>query len=189
GDLAIEHIDTEEIISGLNSMFFDYKIKVPPNLLLLLKALIMIEGVGLELDPQYNIVKNIDPYARKLMMQRINPLRFKSDYLQSLMGLTKMAVGLPEDLSAIVSKIKAGKLHIEFEHKGLKPLLQKMEVVTNRMAFAMLLLAIILGSSWIIAARIPPFVNDISLLGVIGFSVAGLLALRLMYSIIRHGNF
>ena len=55
---TIDEIDGEEVIAALNSLFFDYKIKVPPNLLLLLKALVIIEGVGLMLDPKYDIIKS-----------------------------------------------------------------------------------------------------------------------------------
>ena len=188
-EISIEALDTDEVLRGLNSMFFDYKIKVPSNLLLLLKALIIIEGVGLELDPKYNIVKNVDPYARRLLLRKLDPKNLKTKVAKSLWDYGTFITNLPEDVSEILQKIKTGKIHVEFEHKGLQPLLDKIGIVTNRIAFTLLLSSLILGSSLIVIAKVPPFVNHVSLIGVIGFSISGLLALRLAYSIMKHGNF
>ncbi|MBT8232192.1 MAG: phosphotransferase [Bacteroidia bacterium] len=71
--ISIEDIDGNEVMKGLNSLFFDYKIKIPANLLLLLKALIIIEGVGLKLDPEYDIIQNIGPYVKRLIEKKIQP--------------------------------------------------------------------------------------------------------------------
>jgi ubiquinone biosynthesis protein len=187
--VSIDILDANEVMKGLNSLFFDYKIKIPSNLLLLIKAMLIIEGVGLELDPKYNIVRNIDPYARKLLMRKFIPEKFKEDFIKSFFDLSKLLTELPEDLTAIFKKIKKGKLHVQFEHKGLQPFLHKMEIVSNRISFTLLLSALIMGSSWIITAKIPPYVYNVSLIGFIGFVVSGLLAFRLVYSIIKHGNF
>ncbi len=188
-NVTIESLDTDEIFRGLNSLFFDYKIKIPSNLLLLIKAMLIIEGVGLELDPKYNIVKNIDPYASKLLLRKFIPKKLKSDLLKHILDSSKLFTDLPEDISEIIRKIKRGKLHLEFEHKGLEPLTQKMETVSNRISFTLLLSALILGSSWIVAAGIPPLIFNMSVLGFAGFVLSGLLAFRLLYSIIKHGNF
>ena len=190
GNLAIEAIDSDEVIRGLNSLFYDYKIRVPSNLLLLLKALIIIEGVGLELDPKYNIVKNIDPYAKRLLLRNLSPDRIKKNIIKSAGDINRFLADIPEDVADIIHKIKEGKLHVEFEHKGLDAFYEKMEIVSNRISFTLLLTALVLGSSIIVMAEIPPLVyNNISLLGFIGFVISGVFSLRLIYSIIKHGNF
>ncbi len=187
--MTLDQIEGQEIIEGLNAMFFAYKIKIPPNLLLLLKALVIIEGVGLFLDPHYNIIANIDPFVRRLVQHKYGPEKMARRAMKTLADLTQMAVGLPEDLETIVRKIREGKLRIEFEHKGLEGLYQKMDEVSNRMAITILLSALILGSSLIVLAEVPPYVGNIPALGFAGFVIAGLLALRLVISIWRHGKF
>ncbi len=187
-DMTINQLEGKEIIEGLNAMFFAYKIKIPPNLLLLLKALIIIEGVGLFLDPHYNIIANIDPYVRRLVRHKYGPKKLMRRAAKSLAALAQVTSELPEDLEAIIRKLREGKLRTEFEHKGLEGLYQKIDQASNRLAMAIMLAAIILGSSWLIQARIPPFVGQISALGFTGFVVAGLLALRLIIAIWRHGN-
>ncbi|MDX1939198.1 MAG: AarF/ABC1/UbiB kinase family protein [Saprospiraceae bacterium] len=134
-EMSIDQIEGAEVMEGLNRMFFKYKIRVPANLLLLLKALIIIEGVGLMLDPRYNIIKNIEPYVRRLLGKKYNPQKITKSVVKALGDLTRMAVSLPEDVEQIVHKLREGKLQIEFEHKGLEAFYQKMETVSNRIAF------------------------------------------------------
>lgn len=188
-EMSIDQIEGAEVMEGLNRMFFKYKIRVPGNLLLLLKALIIIEGVGLMLDPKYNIIKNIEPFVRKLLGKKYNPQKLTKSVIKALGDLTRMAVNLPEDVEQVVHKLREGKLQIEFEHKGLEPLYHKMETVSNRIAFTLLLVALIIGSSLIVIADVPPHVNHVPVLGFLGFVISGLLAVRLIISILRHGNF
>lgn len=188
-EMSIDQIEGAEVMEGLNRMFFKYKIRVPSNLLLLLKALIIIEGVGLMLDPKYNIIKNIEPFVRRLLGKKYNPQKLTKSVIKALGDLTRMAVNLPEDVEQVVHKLREGKLQIEFEHKGLEPLYHKMETVSNRIAFTLLLVALIIGSSLIVIADVPPHVNHVPVLGFLGFLISGLLAARLIISILRHGNF
>lgn len=188
-EMSIDQIEGAEVMEGLNRMFFKYKIRVPSNLLLLLKALIIIEGVGLMLDPKYNIIKNIEPFVRKLLGKKYNPQKLTKSVIKALGDFTRMAVNLPEDVEQVVHKLREGKLQIEFEHKGLEPLYHKMETVSNRIAFTLLLVALIIGSSLIVIADVPPHVNHVPVLGFLGFIISGLLAVRLIISILRHGNF
>jgi ubiquinone biosynthesis protein len=188
-DISIENIDGSEVMKGLNSLFYDYKIKIPSNILLLLKALIIIEGVGLKLDPQYDIIKNIGPFVQNLLLKKYNPKKVKNDFLYSIDELAAFLKDLPEDAREILYKVKTGKIHIEFEHKGLEPFYKNSEVVVNRLSFALLLVSLIIGSSIILAADIPPRVYNISLIGLVGFVLSGLFAIRLFFSIWKHGKF
>ncbi len=188
-EMSIDQIEGAEVMEGLNRMFFKYKIRIPANLLLLLKALIIIEGVGLMLDPKYNIVKNIEPFVRRLLSQKFNSKKITQSVVKTIGDLTRMAVNLPEDVEQVIHKLREGKLQIEFEHKGLEPLYRKMETISNRIAFTLLLTALIIGSSLIVIADVPPHVNHVPVLGFVGFLISGLLAIRLLISILRHGNF
>lgn len=187
--MSIEEIDGNEVMEGLNRMFFKYKIRVPSNLLLLLKALVIIEGVGLMLDPKYNIIKNIEPFVRRLLEKKYNPKRLTKGFFKAMEDVTRMALNLPEDMEAVIHKVREGKLHIEFEHRGLDKLYHKMEVISNRIAFTLLLSALIIGSSLIVIADVPPYVNHIPVIGFVGFIVAGILAFWLIVSILRHRKF
>ena len=188
-NITLDAIEGEEVIKALNSLFFDYKIKVPSNMLLLLKALVIIEGVGLMLDPKYNIIKNIEPFVRRLIQHKYAPSKISKSLFKSIGDFAALATSLPEDLQAVIKKVRQGKLHVEFEHTGLETFYKKMETISNRISFTLLLVALIIGSSILVIADVPPHINNIPALGFTGFVLAGFFAVRLIWSIWRHGDF
>ena len=79
-------------------------------------------------------------------------------------------------------------MRIEFEHHGLQALGAALDRVSNRIAFAIVLAALIVGSSLIVLSDIPPHWHDIPVIGLLGFLVAGIMGFWLLLSIIRHGR-
>ena len=77
---------------------------------------------------------------------------------------------------------------MDIEHKGLTPMLNTHEQISNRIVFAIVLASIVIGSSLIVLSKIPPLWNDIPVIGVVGFITAGLLGFWLLISILRHGK-
>ena len=187
--LSIGEIRMEELSEMLNLIFFKYKMKIPANLLLLLKVLVIVEGVGLKLDPDFNVVKNLKPYITKLWKIEFSPDKIKNNSMQYFGELFRLATNFPEDAQEIISKLKKGKLHIEFEHKGLEQMYKKMEIVSNRISVALVLSALLLSSSLLVYANMPPYIFNIPILGFLGFSIAGIVTLRLVWSIWQHENF
>ncbi len=188
-NIGLEEIDSNEIMAALNSLFFDYKIRIPSNLLLLLKALVIIEGVGLMLDPRYNIIQNIHPFVVRLFRRKYSPAKFTKRMTKTFGELSKLATSLPEDIEDIIEKIKKGKLHIEFEHRGLEPVDNALDVASKRISFALVLGALILGSSLLVIADVPPHIKNLPALGVFGFVISGILGLRWLLSIWKQGKF
>lgn len=181
--ITIENIDGNEVMRGLNSLFFDYKIKIPSNLLLLIKALVIIEGVGLKLNPDYDIIENIGPYVQRLLAKKYNPEKLQKELFRSIEDTTDLIKEMPSDIRDIVHKIKEGKLHVEIEHKGLAPFASSLNRTVNRLSFTLVIVALIIGSSLIVMAKVPPFYHDFPLIGIMGFATSALLILWLINAI------
>lgn len=177
---AIGAIDGNEVMRGLNSLFYDYKIQIPTNLLLLIKALIIIEGVGLQLDPKYDIIQNIGPYVKRLILKKYNPVKLRHELVDSIEDTTNLLKDLPQDIREILYKLKEGKLHIEIDHNGLGPFANSMGNSINRLSYTLVVMSLILASSIITLAKTPPLYHDISLIGIIGFGISILMALILI---------
>ena len=149
-----------------------------------------MDGVGRNLDPDFKAVENLKPYLGKIWKNEFSPKKMSQSALHSVVHLTRLLADFPEDAQDIIHKIKEGKLHIEFEHKGLDKFYRKMEITSNRLSVAIVLAALLMGSSLIIMAKTPPFIFEtIPLLGFIGFVIAGIVTLRLVFSIWNHENF
>lgn len=186
--MTLENIEGTEVMAAVNRLFFNYKIRIPPNMLLLIKALVIIEGVGLKLDPFYNIIENITPFVRRLLARKYHPAKLGRQAIRAAGDAVRLLTALPEDIMEVMRKVRQGRLHIEFEHTGLDPFYRSMDQVSNRLAFSILVAALILGSALLVIAHIPPYIYGISALGFGGFVISGILALRLIWAILKHGN-
>jgi len=179
--VSLEDIDGNEVMRGLNSLFFDYSIRIPSNLLLLIKALIIIEGVGLKLDPQYDIIQNIGPYVQRLLTRTFNPSKISKDVIKTFEDTTYLLQELPDDIREILRKVKEGKLHIEFEHKGLMPFGKELSGSIYHLSYAMIIVAALIASALLIIANVPPYYDDVPVSGIIGIGLSLVGILRLLY--------
>jgi len=158
---------------------------IKPNLYLMMKALGTIEGIAKMLDPGFNIMKQTEPFVRKIQEERMSPKRIAGDMVEVGTELIQLGREIPGEVRAIMKQAREGKLKIEFAHSGLEPLLNTYSRTTNRMVFAIVLAALIIGSSLVVLSGIPPKWHDIPLVGIVGFIMAGVIGFSLLISIVR----
>lgn len=184
----LEDIPLTEVLEKFRTIVLNYDLRIPADFFLLIKALSSMENNVRLLYPEVPLFDYLRPYAQKLIMKKMNPLRqLKSLYL-TLFDFGELLHSLPGDMRKIIQKLKHGSLKVEIEHKGLSELRVSLEEISNRISLSILIAAMIIGSSLIVNAKIPPFVNGIPILGLIGFIVAVILAIWLIVSIIRSGK-
>jgi len=186
--LPLRHINMGELLSRMVKLVVAYKVKLPPDMYLLLKALTTIEGVGSNLDPTFNMVKHTEPFARKLLKERLSARRFAKDVYLSAAEFSLLARDLPSEMREIIEQVKSGQARIEFEHRGLEPALKKGDQISNRIAFAIVLASLVIGSSLIVLAKTPPTWHGIPVIGILGFVGAGVMGFWLLISMLRHGR-
>ena len=164
-----------------------HRVRVPASLFLLLKTLTELENLSSALDPDFDVVAAAAPFVRWTAEQRLQPRRLLEDAVGAGQEALRLLRSAPGDLREILRQARRGKLLIEFEHKGLEPALSTLDRVTNRLAFAVLLGALLIGSALLLHAGAAQW-PGVSLLGLSGFVVAGLMALWLLSAILRHGR-
>ncbi len=165
-----------------------HKIRIPSDLYLLSKAMVIIEGVGENLDPNFDMVKLTRPFAQKLVRDKRSPGRLVRDIMNFGEGFYDSLRTVPRDLKTIFDKLKKGTLKVEFEHRGLENLITELDKVSNRIAFSVIVAAIIVGSSLIIQSDQGPHFLGYPLIGIIGYIIAGFMGLWLLVAILRSGR-
>ena len=179
-------------ISALLSEVFDivqkHRLTVPPNLSLMLKALVTVEGLGRTLYPEFDMVSEVRPYLRRIILRRYDPRRRFRDGLVLLEDLYRLAEEIPPGLIDILKKVRYGDLRVQFEHRNLERLIGEMNRSSNRIAAAMIIGALIVGSSLVVQTSIGPSLFGFPLLGVIGYLLASVLGLKLIWDIFRSRN-
>ena len=181
-------LEAGKILKDLLGLVSRHRLSFKPNLYQMLKALTTVEGVGLMLDPQLQLILLAQPFMRKIRLGRMQPGRIVEELSLTGSAYIHLLRDLPEDLRTILQQLRSGRMRLEFEHRGLKSLGSALDRVSNRIAFAIVLAALIVGSSLIVLSGIPPHWHGIPVIGLIGFLVAGIMGFWLLLSIIRHGR-
>jgi ubiquinone biosynthesis protein len=186
--LALRDFRIGEFLNRLIRLIIRNRLRMPPGFYLMLKAIVTLEGVSRRLDPDFDMVESLKPFARRAMRERLRPDRFVRDLYHGAMDLTPMLKELPAQARDIIGLVKRGKLRIEFQHQGLEPMLRMHERLMNRLVFSLVLAALIIGSSLVVLSGIPPAWHGVPVIGVAGFLSAGIVGFWLLVYIIRKGR-
>ncbi len=186
--LSLQRLDIQAVISSLLQMVRRHRIILPMNLALLGRMLAVASGVGQTLDPEFSIVDEAIPFVRSFLIGRADPRKSARKLLKTWRQYSEMLRSLPSNVEEIAAKLKKGELLVSLHHEGLTRLILEIDRSSNRLAFAMIVAALIIGSSLLVHLRQGPEIFGISALGLAGYLIAGLLGLWLVIAILRSGR-
>lgn len=185
---SLKEIRVGDLLQEFLGIISKHRLLIPADLYLMIKALTEMEGLGLKLDPDFDMVKKAKPYIRRIKLHRFNPGRIASEFLESGGDLVHLARTIPGELRDILSQFKQGEMKLGLEHRGIEDFMEELDRSSNRIAFALIISSLIVGSSLIITAGIGPYLFGLPFLGVIGFSIAGIFGIWLVIAIFRSGK-
>ena len=186
---SLAEIDPMQVIREAFQLIYSMNLQLPTRFLLLDKAIATLGSVGVDLYPDFNVFEVARPYARSLMLERFTPQRMAVRARKESLKLGAMALELPYQIHDILEEFRDGQIEIGFVHKGLDDLLNRLDVVFNRLVIAMVVAGGLIGSSLIgIFAKAGPHVLGINLISVIGFALSGLLGVWLLWGVVRSGR-
>lgn len=165
-----------------------HRLQLPTNLALLLKTLVMSEGMGVQLDPGFRLTAVMAPYAQRLLLRRFAPERLARLASASGLEAARLGVDLPGQARRILTDLERGTLQVGVRPSGLDPLLRHAERLVNRLIVGILAAAFIVGLANLMAvyhpfggaAWIGPFFAA-------GFSIAAVLGTILLWRVSRGG--
>jgi ubiquinone biosynthesis protein len=184
----LKELELGRLLHQLLEMLARHRLRVPPDLFLMIKALSTVEVLGRELDPDFNATDQAAPFIRRIQFERMHPKRIIGDMYDSGTDFLYLLKEIPGEVREILRQAKQGKVKMEFEHRGLEPMLSTHDRISNRLAFAIVLASLIIGSSLIVLSGIPPKWHEIPIIGLAGFLIAGVMGFWLLVSILRRGR-
>jgi ubiquinone biosynthesis protein len=187
-DIPLHEINTGRILNEFFEILSLYRIRFSPDLMLLAKALVTIEGVGRKLDPAFNMIVHLKPFMDKIVREKIGPAHISKEASRIFLSFATLFKNLPRDLQAFINRLNHNRFKIDLEHRGLDRLINDLDRSSNRLSFSMLIAALIIGSSLIMQTEKGPLLFGFPALGFIGYSIAGFLGLWLAIAILRSGR-
>jgi ubiquinone biosynthesis protein len=184
----LKDINLSKILSHLLELTSRNQLRIPPDLFLMMKALGTLEGVAAQLDPDFDLISQSAPFLEQVRLNRYHPERISGDMMRLGSELLDFLHRFPNDLLEIARLAKQKKLTVNIRHTGLAEMRATNDRTSNRISFAIVIAALLIGSAIIINSAIPPFVYGISLIGIIGFSAAAVMGIWLLIAILRKGR-
>lgn len=166
-----------------------HHLQLPPNLALLLKTVIMNEGMGARLDPGFRLATVLAPYAERLIFQQLAPSHLARRLSQASIDVARLGVELPQQLRRILGDLERGGLAVSVRPEDFEPLMRRFEQLANRIVLGILAAAFIAGLAVLLAIYHPPGIEQwAGVLFAIGFVAASVLGVYLAWSILRSGR-
>jgi ubiquinone biosynthesis protein len=187
-EVPLQNLNTGKLMAQFIEILQQHRIKFPPDLILLGKALVSMEGVGRQLDPDFNMVDHLRPFMERLIKDRLSPGNVSREALRMGQSYVQLMRSLPADIKEFITRINRNKFKIDLEHRGLEKLITDLDRSSNRLSFSLLIGAIIVGSSLVMQTDKGPQFFGFPVLGLLGYTIAGFLGLGLAIAILRSGR-
>ncbi len=195
---SLKTISAKDVYEQVMQLVLKHRIRLPRNYLLLLKTFIQTEALGKILDSDANLLEVTRPYAKDLLKRGYNSQKI----LKNIGRDTRLFSGymrlMPKFLYDILKITAMGKHRVEIRHTTPEGLDLKLEKGVNRITVGMVISASLIAAALVLNAagnfmefNITLFGQTISmtaLFGITGYSMATLLGLWLVISILRSGK-
>jgi ubiquinone biosynthesis protein len=182
---TLKDIDLNACMKDIVDIMHQHRLRTPPDLLLLVKALIQFENLGAALDNDFNILEEARPVVTEIFRQRYSPVTFLRELAGRADDMLDAAKWLPKDLAPFFDMLKSGRIRSEMKIKNLSSLEDAVRTAAFRVSTALVLSSLLLGSAFIFSANEPPFWRGIPLMGVLALGGAVVVAIILIAGLIR----
>jgi len=186
--IPLNQLSTPQLLNEFLVLIRNFRIKLPSDLVMMGKALAISEGVGRKIYPEFNMFELIVPYSEKLLLHRLDPFYQFKNFSRFMETGIDFLGNLPDDFRLILTKLKKDQITIKFQHQGLEHLTRELDRASNRLAFSLIIAALLIGSSMLIQFNKGPFLFGYPALGIIGFLLASFMGIWLLISIMRSGK-
>jgi ubiquinone biosynthesis protein len=196
---SLQTISVKDVYDQVMQLALKYQIRMPRDLLLLLKTFIQTEALGKILGSDASLLEVTRPYAKELLQRGYEAQKIIRNVGREARHTGNYLRRVPKLLHDILRGIATGKQHIEVRHSGFQDLDAKIERGINRLTVGIIISASVIAGSLILnsSQKVMEFNVDFfglrtisitSLLGVLGYSMATVLGFWLIISIFRSGK-
>ncbi len=177
-------LNIRQLLNDFVSILSNHGLRCPGDMMLLIRAIITLEGIGRQLDPKFNLAEVIAPAIEKLVKQRYDPKRIAEKAISDIKQLFRTAHDLPLHLGRTLQKASQDELKVQFEHKGLDRLIHEFDRSSNRIVVGLVVSSLLVSTALIIRTTM----TESLFIAIPLFMMSGFLGLWLVWGILRSGR-
>ncbi|HPM65665.1 MAG TPA: AarF/UbiB family protein [Piscinibacter sp.] len=174
-----------QMLADVTTILREHRLALPSDLALLIKAFISLEGMGRGLDPGFHMATEALPILRQVMRARYQPKALGKRAWQTLRRGLALAEQIPHDVSRALRNLRRGRMQLHIDLAHLKRVGDQLDRAANRLSLALVIAALIIGSSIVMTVSGGPTLFGLPAFGFLGFCGAVLGGVWLVRSIWR----
>ena len=183
--VPLKALNMASMLADLTTVIREHQLALPPDLTLLFKALITLEGMGRQLDPDFDMISTAAPFLERVMFARYRPDILAKRGFRQFAGILDILTAMPQDLRRLLRSLRGGALKINVGVTELNHFGWQLDRAASRLTIGMVTSALIIGSSIVMTVSGGPTLFGLPLFGFLGFLGAGFGGVWLMLSICR----
>lgn len=208
-------VDEAKLVADVNELVFDYElmplkdirigalirhfaaivrrhsIVLPSDLTLMFKALITLEGLGRQYDPDFRITEHLTPWLRRALHKRYQPNEIVRRGRNAVGEFFGVISSVPRDLARLLREARRGRMRVDLDLKRLDSFGRQLDRTLDRATVGILTASLVIGSSIVLTVRDSPAVFGIPVLpvlGLLGYVLAFLNSIWIVYGIWSSGK-
>ncbi len=171
-NLSLKEVQFGVLLNEVVSLAREHSLMMPTDLTLLFKALISLEGLGRQLDPDFQMVPHLTPFVKQVIIGRYHPASMLKRGKDGVLEALSILSGVPKDIGKLIKQARRGNLRIDLDLKRLDQFGIRITRSANRLTMGIVTGALMIGSAIVMTVKGGPMFFGLPLFGVLGFLLA-----------------
>jgi ubiquinone biosynthesis protein len=184
GETEVSQLNFHLVVTELTESMRRYQLKVPMNLMLLLKVLMMVLDVGVRLDPKFNFSQEVTPYLTKLADTNTLSAGYVKRASMSLLEGADALLDMPRNLNLMLRRLSTGTFKLEIVDTDIQKLQMALDKASDKLMIGMVVAALVVGSSLVLQKSPVDLPWWISYIALAGYTAAVLTGFYAIYHVI-----
>jgi len=184
GGDEVSQLNFQLVVTELTEAMRRYRLKVPLNLMLLLKVFMMVLDIGVRLDPKFNLGKEVTPYLTKLADTNTLSAGYIKRASTSLLDGVDALLDMPRNLNLMLRRLSTGTFKLEIVDTDIQKLQMALDKASDKLMIGMVVASLVVGSSLVLQSSSFELPKEVSWIAILGYTAAVLVGFYAIYHVI-----
>jgi ubiquinone biosynthesis protein len=180
----VGQLNFQLVVTELTDSMRRYQLKVPMNLMLLLKVFMMVLDIGLRLDPKFNFGKEVTPYLTKLADTNTLSAGYIKRASMTLLDSADAILDMPRNLNLMLRRLSTGTFKLEIVDTDIQKVQMALDKASDKLMIGMVVASLVVGSSLVLQASPFKLPEQIGWIAILGYTAAVLCGFYAIYHVI-----
>jgi ubiquinone biosynthesis protein len=190
-DVQLKDLKIGVLLRRVSAILREHSIVLPVDLALLFKALLSLEGLGRQYDPEFRLIERVKPFLDRAMLEHYQPAEAARRAQETLSDFYGLVTSMPRDLARLIKDARHGRMRVDLDLRRLDSFGLRLHSAINRATIGIMTASLVVGSSIVMTVAEGPTLFGVPLLtffGLLGYLIAFVNSLWIILSIWRSGR-